>query len=170
LIDQILFNPDGARQPKLERGFKTGSATSLQKEPPAMCDYSLENVMTRPAKVGDKLVIASFVTSITRGFAAVEDPKVAVCLRPGTEVAFDREVEYDAVLPFFHNRRTGANVARFRQIETDIPGHRDALEFPNGKLVLITKLAKGQVARVLQLPAATRTLEGDFQVFGSLIP
>jgi hypothetical protein len=135
-----------------------------------MCDYSLENVMTRPAKVGDKLVITTFTTSITRGFADIHEPKVAVCLRPGTEVAFDREVEYDPVLPFFRHRTTGAKVARFRQIESDIAGHRDALEFPNGKIILVTKLTKGQMARVLQLPADARSLEGDFQVLNSVVP
>jgi hypothetical protein len=135
-----------------------------------MCDYSLENVSTRPAKVGDKLVITNFPTSITRGFADIHERKVAVCLRPGTEVAFDREVEYDPVLPFFRNRTTGAKVARFRQIRGDIPGHRDALEFPNGKIVLVTRLIKGQMAKVLQLPADEHILEGDFQVLNSVVP
>jgi hypothetical protein len=122
-----------------------------------MCDYSLENVMNRPAVVGDKLVTTSFANAITRGFAAPDQPKVAVCLRPGTEIAFEQEVEYDALLPFLRNRKTGAKVARFRQFETTAPGHRDALEFPNGKIVLLTKLAKGQHATVLQLPAPART-------------
>ena len=124
-----------------------------------MCDYSLENVMSRPAKVGDNLVTTAFVNSITRGFAAVENPTVAVCLRPGTEIAFEREVEYNGLLPFLRNRKVGGTLARFRQIENDIPGHRDALEFPNGKIVLLTKLAQGQQARVLQLPASAQTTD-----------
>jgi hypothetical protein len=122
-----------------------------------MCDYSLENVMSRPAAVGDKLITSVFSNSITRGFAAVGEAKVAVCLCPGTEIAFDREVEYDPLLPFMRNRKTGATLARFRQLDTPIPGHRDALEFPDGKIVLLTKLAKGQRATVLQLPASART-------------
>jgi hypothetical protein len=126
-----------------------------------MCDYSLENVMNRPATVGDKLITTSFTSSITRGFAAIEVPTVAVCLRPGTEIAFEREVEYDAVFPLLRNRRTGAKLARFRQLDSSIPGHRDALEFPNGKLVLLTRLAEGQRATVLQLPAHARTVEHD---------
>jgi hypothetical protein len=134
-----------------------------------MCDYSLENVRTRPANVGDKLVITSFTNSTTRGFADIHEPKVAVCLRPGTEVAFDREVEYDPMFPFFRNRTTGAKVAQFRQIKSDIPGHRDTLEFPDGRLVLITKLIKGQMARVLQLPSDARTLEGEFEVLDSTV-
>jgi hypothetical protein len=32
--------------------------------------------------------------------------------------------------------------------------HHDALEFPDGRLVLVTRLCEGQVATVLQLPAA----------------
>ena len=45
-----------------------------------MCDYSLHHVASRPAKVGDKLVTTQFNNSITRGFAAVGEPNVAVCL------------------------------------------------------------------------------------------
>ena len=58
-----------------------------------MCDYSLDLVASRPAKVGDKLVTTAFNNSLTRGFAAVGEPHVAVCLLPGTEVAFETEVE-----------------------------------------------------------------------------
>jgi hypothetical protein len=53
-----------------------------------MCDYSLDFVASRPAKVGDKLVTTKFQNSMTRGFAAIGEPNVAVCLLPGTEVAF----------------------------------------------------------------------------------
>jgi hypothetical protein len=56
-----------------------------------MCDYSLE-LASRPAKVGDKLVSTSFPHTVTRGFASVDEPNVAVCLLPGTELAFDKEV------------------------------------------------------------------------------
>jgi hypothetical protein len=45
--------------------------------------------------------------------------------------------------------------AIFRQINQDNPrAHHDALEFPNGEVVLLTFLAQGQEATVLQLPAA----------------
>jgi hypothetical protein len=49
-----------------------------------MCDYSLHNVTSRPAKLGDELVAIYFTQAITRGFAAVGEPDVAVCLLPGT--------------------------------------------------------------------------------------
>ena len=58
-----------------------------------MCDYSLHHVATRPAKIEDKLVATKFPNSITRGFAAAGEPHVAVCLLPGTEIAFDENVE-----------------------------------------------------------------------------
>ena len=51
-----------------------------------MCDYSLQNVKTRPAKIGDKLFTRRF-SSGTGGFSAPEDINVAVCLLPGTEPA-----------------------------------------------------------------------------------
>ena len=56
-----------------------------------MCDYSLLNVRSRPAKVGDKLTTRDFGTG-TRGFAGAEDRAVAVCVLPGTELAFSSAV------------------------------------------------------------------------------
>ena len=56
-----------------------------------MCDYSLESVRSRSAKVGDKLTTRDFGTG-TRGFAAAEDNAVAVCVLPGTELAFSSAV------------------------------------------------------------------------------
>ena len=123
-----------------------------------MCDYSLQHLASRPAKVGDKLVTTSFKTSITRGFTAIGDPNVAVCLLPGTELAFDRDVEYDSEFGILPTRRIGAKVARFCRINEDRPTtHHDALEFPNGQVVLLTRLCDGQEAAVLQLPAPSRT-------------
>ena len=118
-----------------------------------MCDYSLEHVATRAAEVGDRLVSTRFGGSITRRFAGESNPGVAVCLRPGTELAFDRDVEFDHILS--RGRDTvPARVARFRQIDTEAPHvHHDALEFPDGRVVLVTRLIEGQHATVLQLPA-----------------
>jgi hypothetical protein len=122
-----------------------------------MCDYSLHGVASRPAQVGDRLISTRFPTSFTRGFAAIEARDVAVCLAPGTEVAFDRDIEVDAGFGFLPNKRTGQRVARFRQVNTErINLHHDALEFPNGQVVLVTRLAEGQTATVLQLPASQK--------------
>jgi hypothetical protein len=128
-----------------------------------MCDYSLHLVTSRPAKVGDKLVSTNFANSMTRGFAAVGEPTVAVCLLPGTEVAFESEViEYrHSLLP---NRKLGENMARFRQVNMDNPNtHHDALEFPNGQIVLLHRLCEGQHATVLQLPVAPRVSGAEAQ-------
>jgi hypothetical protein len=126
-----------------------------------MCDYSLHNVATRPAKLGDELVTTKFGNSLTHGFTAIGEPNVAVCLLPGTELAFEREAEYDhpfaRLLPKFGIGKLGGNVARFRQINMGSPSvHHDALEFANGKIVLLTRLCLGQCATVLQLPARVR--------------
>ena len=37
--------------------------------------------------------------------------------------------------------------------------HHDALEFPDGQVILLTRLCEGQRATVLQLPAAPGTAE-----------
>ena len=122
-----------------------------------MCDYSLHFVASRPARVGDKLVSTRFRTSTTRGFAAIGESTVAVCLLPGTEVAFVRDVECDGTFRFFRRRSLKQKVARFRQLNPDQPTmHHDALEFPDGEIVLVTELREGQHATVLQLPAPER--------------
>ena len=119
-----------------------------------MCDYSLHLVASRPAVVGDKLVSTDFARSITRGFAAVNDTETAVCLLPGTELAFEDNVTYDRAFSLFGKARVGHRVARFRQINMEDPNvHHDALEFPGGQIVLLTRLTPGQCATVLQMPA-----------------
>jgi hypothetical protein len=50
---------------------------------------SLHAVATRPAEVAETLVSTNFSTG-THGFASPGDPKVAVCLRPGTEILWWR--------------------------------------------------------------------------------
>ncbi len=125
-----------------------------------MCDYSLDPVASRPAKVGDELVTTKFKNSLTRGFAAIGEPNVAVCLLPGTEVAFEKEVKYERFFVLFPSLKFGTlgkKVAQFRQINIGKPGvHHDALEFPDGETVLLTRLCEGQHAAVLQLPASGR--------------
>ncbi len=120
-----------------------------------MCDYSLHHVASRPAKIDDKLVTTKFSNSITRGFTAVGEPTVAVCLLPGTEIAFEREVECQPALSILPSKKFAYKVARFRQVHADRPNvHHDALEFPDGQIVLLTRLCPGQIATVLQLPAS----------------
>jgi hypothetical protein len=118
-----------------------------------MCDYSLELIASRPAAVGDKLITTSFENTISRGFAAQDEPGLAVCVRPGTEIAFDRDVEYH-VFVSEPNRVKAHRVARFRHVNEHEPrAHHDALEFPDGEVIMLTRLAPGQHASVLQLPA-----------------
>lgn len=125
-----------------------------------MCDYSLHNVASRPAKVGDRLVTTQFVHSLTCGFTAIGEANVAVCLRPGTELAFDEEIRRERPFLLFGKGRTGQKVARFRQINMENPNvHHDALELPDGRVVMVTNLVPNQTAAVLQLPAAGQEQE-----------
>jgi hypothetical protein len=120
-----------------------------------MCDYSMHAVASRPARAGDKLVTTSFKGTTTRGFASIDQPEVAVCLLAGTEVAFEEPVEYDSAIPFFWAKQIAHKTARFRQLAVQ-HRHHDALEFPDGRTVLVTRLCEGQRASVLQLPATPR--------------
>jgi hypothetical protein len=120
-----------------------------------MCDFSLQSLQSRPAKVGDKLTTHNFGMG-TRGFAAPGEPNTAVCMLPGTELAFTKPVKVATSGIFFPGEMaTGQSVAIFRQVNKENPRvHHDALEFPDGKVVLLTMLVEGQEATVLQLPAA----------------
>ena len=109
-----------------------------------MCDFSLQSVRSRPAKVGDKLVTHNFGTG-TRGFAAVNDSELAVCLAPGTELAFAEEV---AIFPHsllgWRKKTTGHRTAIFRQLNKDkLTAHHDALEFPDGTDRVANALVRG---------------------------
>jgi hypothetical protein len=118
-----------------------------------MCDYSRQTIKSRPEKVGEKLTTHAFETG-TRGFAAPGDPTTAVCVLPGTELVFSNEV---AATRFWYRwtvRIISHTTAIFRQVNKDLPQtHHDALEFPDGQIVLLTKIYEGQEATVLQLPA-----------------
>jgi hypothetical protein len=117
-----------------------------------MCDYSLQNVRTRPAKVGDELFTRRF-NSGTTGFTTPEDIHLAVCLLPGTELSFSYEVKRSRLWPWTKNI-IPHKTAIFRQVNVDCPTvHHDALEFPDGDILLLTYLMEGQEAVVLQLPA-----------------
>ena len=122
-----------------------------------MCDYSLHAVASRPAKAGDTLVTTGFHGSSTRGFAAKDQQGIAVCLLPGTELAFDHEVRYGR--GWLYARRASSCVARFCKTEPRAPEqHRDALSFPDGSIVLVNELSEGQYARVIQLPVVEQVL------------
>jgi hypothetical protein len=134
-----------------------------------MCDYSLHAVASRPAKVGETLVSTSFYGTSTRGFAAKGEPGVAVCLLPGTELAFEHEVRYNR--HWLSTKSAGFRVARLCRIEPKAPDqHHDALSFPDGSTVLVNLLSEGQSALVLQLPVIRREHSVDVRAERALEP
>jgi len=123
-----------------------------------MCDYSLQSLKSRPTKVGDNLITRDFGTGTT-GFAASDDPEVAVCVLPGTELSFPNAARRLAIGLFpWRNKSINHKTAIFRQInKARVAAHHDALEFPDGQIVLLTLMCAGQEATVLQLPAQPKT-------------
>ena len=111
------------------------------------------------------MILLNFGTG-TRGFAAAHDPGLAVCVMPGTELAFAGDV---ACLPYvllgWKTKTINHRTAIFRQVNKDkLAAHHDALEFPDGRTELLTLLCEGQEATVLQLPAqSTTAAEADAQ-------
>jgi hypothetical protein len=123
-----------------------------------MCDYSLHAVATRPAKVGETLITTTFRGTSTRGFASESEPTVAVCMLPGTELAFAEDVKYDN--RWIWTRAINFRVGKFGAIDPDVPHrHHDAVEFPDGSHVLVTQLCEGQRVTVLQLPVVGQPTE-----------
>ncbi len=122
-----------------------------------MCDYSLQSVKSRPAQVGEKLTTYRFGTG-SGGFVGSDgDTTTAVCVLPGTELAFEEPVRLAFTMI---NDKVDGLTARFRQTNLHNPySHHDALEFPDGRLVTLSQLASGLTATVLQLPAAPKTEE-----------
>ena len=116
-----------------------------------MCDYSLHAMATRPAVVGETLISTTFRGTSTRGFASEREPAVAVCMLPGTELAFAQDVKYDS--RWIWTRTIGFRVGKFNMINPHVKErHHDAIEFPDGSFVLVTQLCQGQRVTVLQLP------------------
>jgi hypothetical protein len=131
-----------------------------------MCDYSLHCVQSRAARAGDVLITSEFPNTVTRGFSAVGEHGIAVCLLPGTELVFSEHAVCDhpfaKLFPMMRFGSIGARLARFRQIDQGSADmHHDAMEFTNGKVVLLTRLCPGQRATVLQLPAQGSAEKGN---------
>jgi hypothetical protein len=121
------------------------------------------HLKSRPAVVGDKLVVKDFGTGTT-GFAAMgaDDPNTPVCVMPGTEMAFEDNITRKGgwFLSVGAGEEYPHKTAIFRQINKEHPHlHHDALEMPDGSSVLLNYLRTGQHAVVLQLPAAPKTAE-----------
>ena len=71
-----------------------------------------------------------------------------------TELLFAYEVKRSRLWPWSKNL-IPHKTAIFRQVNVDcLHAHHDALEFPDGDILLLTYLMEGQEAVVLQLPAA----------------
>ncbi len=122
-----------------------------------MCDYSLHAISTRPAQVGETLITTTFRGTSTRGFASESEPDVAVCMLPGTELAFAENVKYDS--RWIWTRQVNFQVGKFAVIDHHIPDrHHDTIEFPDGSRVLVTLLCEGQRAIVLQLPVVQQAV------------
>ena len=67
-------------------------------------------------------------------------------------------VQIDRSFPW--RRMVNHKTAIFRQINKQrLVAHHDALEFPDGQVMLLTLLCEGQQATVLQLPRQPKTTE-----------
>ncbi len=120
-----------------------------------MCDFSLQSMQSRPARVDDKLVTRDFGIG-TRGSADVDNLGTAVCLMPGTELAFAGDVTCRTGLlgwPETIKHQT----AIFRQVNKEkSAAHHDALEFPDGRTVLLTNCEQARLTVWCSCPRSRR--------------
>ncbi len=140
-----------------------------------MCDYSLVNFPNRLAEEGETLVIHVFPSG-TKGFTLPADLKraekprgafglllglsmpsvpCAVCVPPGARLLL-----HD--VPERLQQRLGIRVVEevtFTQLSTEAYRHRDAIQFANGRQVLLQILTAGQRVEVLCLSSEEQTLE-----------
>jgi hypothetical protein len=87
---------------------------------------------------------------------------VAVCLQPGTELAFETNVRYRAA--WFRSHTVSFNVAKFCKLAPKNPiQHHDALALPDGSTVLVNTLVRGQRVQVLQMPVTESRLRAKEQ-------
>ena len=139
-----------------------------------MCDYSLHAVRSEDARREDVLISTGFNSgwTPTRGFRREGgDPDTAICLLPGTEVAFEEVIL--ARTPFTNGtgavHNTGYRTAVFaKKNEEHHSMHHDALEFPDGRFVMVTNLVLGQKCTVLQLPAPKPVAKSLLQAMRTL--
>jgi hypothetical protein len=95
--------------------------------------------------------------------SAAPNCDMTVCVLPGTELAFAGDVAcLPAGLLGWKTKTINHQTAIFNKDK--LAAHYDALEFPDGRTVLLTVLCQGQEATVLQLPARpTSAAEADAQ-------
>ena len=150
-----------------------------------MCDYSATGVKQRAAAKKETL-ISKRISSHTVGFVGIGDPSTAVCLLPGTELAFESPVCIREQIPLpilesLHilghglfsrlglsrfilrprSRENDEKMATFIQVNKDRKDmHHDALRFAGDRIVLLTELKEGQKVVVVSLPADPKTLKG----------
>jgi hypothetical protein len=127
--------------------------------PPQSKEGHRVSTIQRRASIGDKLITKGSATSGCSGFGLVEEPDATVYLIPGTELAFDKDIQYHdrfSVLRF----RVEHKKARFRQFSNDSNASRFALELADGLLVMLAELAAGQTATVVRVPFASPSESG----------
>ena len=143
-----------------------------------MCDYSIQGCKTRDARVGDRLVSGRIRTTdaagwtSSKGFYAEGDDGTAVCLRTGTELAFEDDVRWRQSCRWLEGwDHTSSNrTAIFSELDVGRDYHHDALEFPDGNRVKVAWLSPGQTAIVLQLPATAKHAHAEEGVDGVRLP
>ena len=135
-----------------------------------MCDYSLELVASRPAKVEETSwyrrasptrlrVVLLRQTTITWPFVCFPAPSLLSRRRCGAEPACSSL------------GGSGARLARFRQVNRAAQTPTmTPLSLPlMGGSCLLTQLCKGQHATVLQLPVTSPVTANEAQRHGSLV-
>lgn len=126
-----------------------------------MCDYSLYTYPNRLAETGETLVTSRCLTG-SMGFRSAADVKdgsapVFVCIPPGAKL------ELTGIPPRLQESLGVAPVEEvtFTQLELEGSCYRDAVQFGNGRQLLLQHLDERQSAVVLSLDGARERKPGS---------
>jgi hypothetical protein len=116
-----------------------------------MCDYSMHAIKNRKAVVGDKVKTSDFMRTSSPGLESLTEPGVAICLIPGTGVEFDEPVQHrDIGLNF--NTPIPFKIGRYVRKAGHETEFKDAVQFPDGSMVLMAYLVTNQTGTVTYVP------------------
>jgi len=106
-----------------DRHSDKSASQTIREGATTMCDYSPHYVHSRPAKNRRQISNHGIRKTVTRGFASVQEPDVAVCLRPATELTFGTEPEcHRPLYPVAARRPTWQGPQQSCSLSTDKSG------------------------------------------------
>jgi len=108
-----------------------------------MCDYSLELYRRRPAQSGERYELTRFPSG-SKGFASPGDCTTAVCM------PYETRLRLSGIPGDLQQCLEVHETEEVTFVELDAGAYRDGVEFENGMVVSLQKLATGISASITE--------------------